>query len=309
MIAGPAHLRKAAVEEEVQQQQLNIFNDMANGDRLADAKLLTYAKREAKEELANIERKIDQKFVSDFTEWLRGAKDAHTAEEHHKAGWNPDTINGPISDHPSVKSFLDQHYERRLEFTKKLAEMKLRGGRMNTDSRKGKGMTIDDAWKYYKYVVRNMPQDDNEDDDHGTLPDGWSVGVEKPFGASLSVAQAPQRRIQAMPPAHGADAAFPAEEEAAEHLAEQTGDDFAERKARLLAEVQESRAQAADLLERVARSEAEAERVSRENAAREEVIRKQVEDMKRQHQDLVDEIRKLREEDEARRRSTPQGKV
>jgi hypothetical protein len=112
-------------------------------------------KEEAKAEFDSLVNELDDKYVSDFTEWLRGAKDPETQAEHAKAGWNPGTIIGPISDHETVRDWLVGHNHRRQSYEKQLAEMKLRHGRMSAESRTGKGMTLNDAWRYYKYVVRN----------------------------------------------------------------------------------------------------------------------------------------------------------
>ena len=120
----------------------------------------------AKERYKGYKEKVDQDFTNDFVEWLRGRG---KRDEYERSGWDPkiwdpeapnNRHGRPISEHESIRDYLVGHLSRKNEYEHELARMKLMTGAMS-----GKHMTLDEAWRYYKYVVRNLPHDEHDEDE------------------------------------------------------------------------------------------------------------------------------------------------
>jgi hypothetical protein len=125
----------------------------------------------AQKAIAAEEQKLDEDFLTDFTQWLRGAGKPEEYAKAQMPGYETKHPNRPLSQHPEVLRYLERHEERKANYYNKLAKMMLNQGRMGP---KGSDMTMDQAWKYYKYVVRGLPLDkDGEldfDDKPGPVP-------------------------------------------------------------------------------------------------------------------------------------------
>lgn len=113
-------------------------------------------------------REINGEIVDNFRQWLlkRGAR-----EDHVRAGWWPTvkdhgkdvpdpnppkfiTSGGTLSDHPSVRAYLDSFVEARVAYERDLLMMRMeaRNGDMQDWS-------IDKLWKYYKFGVLGLKPD------------------------------------------------------------------------------------------------------------------------------------------------------
>lgn len=148
-------------------------------DQFKMGKIQELAADIAREELQHEENKMDDEFAADFADYLRGAG---RDEEYIRAGWDPAKCRGkPISDHPSVQRFLADHVARHADYDHKLAQMRVLSGRMSEESRRGLGHTLDDAFKHYKYVVRNEPF--NADDVHIGPPPKPLPPIPRPVAA------------------------------------------------------------------------------------------------------------------------------
>lgn len=145
---------------------------------LKPAQLQYWGKKEAKLTRKSIKQKLDEDFLRGFTEWLRGAGTKEEYEAAQMPGYENKHPNRPLSDHPTVLRYLEQHEERKARYYQKLSKMLLNQGRMGE---KGSDMTIDDAWKYYKYVVKNIPMDEGEilddDGDDADKPSNWAEAI------------------------------------------------------------------------------------------------------------------------------------
>lgn len=127
-------------------------------------------------------QQFNANFVHCFREWLRGNG---TDEEYEVAGMlsytNPAQDKGknkPISDHATVINYLTQWQDRVIEFERKRTMMKLRMGRGGAN---GEAASIDDLWKYYKFVVHGI--EDYELDNLG--PDGPDGGNRPRRGGAI----------------------------------------------------------------------------------------------------------------------------
>lgn len=101
----------------------------------------------------------DQQFARNFVNWLMGQG---TEEEYKRAfpGIDPKMWREQrrlVSKDPSVLQFLRQWQNRVIDYQEELTKMRSRLGR----GEMGK-MNINDAWKYYKFVVCGMPFDPEE---------------------------------------------------------------------------------------------------------------------------------------------------
>jgi hypothetical protein len=174
----PARLGASQSEKQTKEIMSQVGSSGRNEGQMAavrdEAAFMEVGKIAARERYKALQEKADQDFVNEFVEWLRGRG---RKEDYKKAGWDPkiwdpseprNRHGRPISEHESVREYLVSHLARKNEYEHKLAEMKLMTGAMS-----GPHMTLDEAWKYYKYVVRNLPYDekdaamyDGDGDDH-----------------------------------------------------------------------------------------------------------------------------------------------
>lgn len=120
---------------------------------------------------------VTDQFIQDFRDWLckKGRK-----VDHLRAGWWPaDPANptqpqkeipniiasgGVLSDHPSVKHYVNRFIINRADFERDLVIMRLRaqsGAFLKWD--------INTLWKYYKYVVRGLVPDETIAEDPDVL--------------------------------------------------------------------------------------------------------------------------------------------
>jgi hypothetical protein len=164
---GRAHDRRAALEASgrpAPHTPGSRLPDNAAGRERDKGLFQETGRLEAKQKWKRYQEKVDQDFVNGFVEWLRGKG---TKEEYARSGWNPDIWDPskphnrhgrPISEHDSVRSYLVNHLARKNDYEKEIAEMKLMTGAVSD-----KWMNLDEAWRYYKYVVCNIPIDDDVD--------------------------------------------------------------------------------------------------------------------------------------------------
>ncbi len=123
----------------------------------AEATLMALANQLAKGRRKRYHQAFNSAFVHRFREFLRGNG---TKEEYTAAGMLSYTDpakdkgkNKPISDHQSVQDYLTAWQNRVIEFEKKRTIMKMRMGRGGA---LGEAASVDDLWKYYKFVVHGI---------------------------------------------------------------------------------------------------------------------------------------------------------
>jgi hypothetical protein len=112
-------------------------------------------KHEAQELIDKIGDKVDEDFIHDFRNWIAGIG---KRSDYVKAGVPLTSVGQakPLSDHPSVISFIDRLTSRVIDYYAEIANMKMRGPGVG---RRGGPATLNDLWLYFKYVVRNDPVD------------------------------------------------------------------------------------------------------------------------------------------------------
>ncbi len=122
------------------------------------AQLLAYGREFVKGKKRSLESRFHNEFAHRFREWLRGNG---SSAEYEAAGMktyvgdeSKRNKNKPISDHPTVLDYLEQWQTRVLQYDTKKAKMKLRMGRGGAP---GEAASIEDLWKYYKFVVYGLP--------------------------------------------------------------------------------------------------------------------------------------------------------
>ncbi len=130
------------------------------------AQLQAYAKEVVKGKKRHLEARFHNEFANRFREWIRGNG---SPQEYEAAGMmsyvgdnSKRNKNTPISDHDSVISYLEDWQKRVIDYDTKKAKMKLRMGR---GGKPGEAASIEDLWKYYKFVVYGLPAPGREDDD------------------------------------------------------------------------------------------------------------------------------------------------
>ncbi len=126
------------------------------------AKIAAFAREIVKGKKHAYQEEFHDEFVHRFREWLRGNG---SEREYQEAGMlsytGPDSKrckNKPISDHPSVLMYLSDWQNRVIEYNKKRTVMKLRMGRQGAY---GEAASVDDLWKYYKFVVYGVESDED----------------------------------------------------------------------------------------------------------------------------------------------------
>jgi hypothetical protein len=144
---GPAHLRKERLEE-VKRDAVGA----ALKPKAEEGRALELGAIQMRDYLKKKEAEIDDEFASDFYDFCRGAG---KVEEYEAAGWDPEKCRGKaLTEHPSALRFLSDPVARHHDYNKKIAQMRLLGGRMSAESRRGYGMTIDDLYKYVFSALR-----------------------------------------------------------------------------------------------------------------------------------------------------------
>lgn len=143
----------------------NPVDVLANGTRVPreptkweKALLSAYAKETVKGKKMHFETRFHNEFANRFREWIRGNG---SSEEYKAAGMesyvgddSKRNKNTPISDHDSVLNYLEQWQKRVMDYDVKKTKMKLRMGRGGAP---GEAASIEDLWKYYKFVVYGLP--------------------------------------------------------------------------------------------------------------------------------------------------------
>jgi hypothetical protein len=128
------------------------------------AQILAFGREYIKGKRKSYEQEFHSMFAHRFREWLRGNGSQAEYMEAGMVSYVDDVVgadktkrckNTPVSDHPSVLSYLSQWQERVIDYEKKLTLMKLRLGR---GGERGEPASIDDLWKYYKFVVYGLGQ-------------------------------------------------------------------------------------------------------------------------------------------------------
>ena len=143
----------------------NMAKDMAKLDPSKPidlAKINALAQEIIKGKKHAYEEEFHDEFVHRFREFLRGNG---SEREYYEAGMHSYTganrrKGKPISDHPTVLGYLSEWQSRVIEFNKRRTIMKLRMGRQGPY---GEAASLDDLWKYYKFVVYGVENDDGLD--------------------------------------------------------------------------------------------------------------------------------------------------
>jgi hypothetical protein len=87
----------------------------------------------------------EKQFVTDFQSWLIGAG---REEDHKFTPWGRNPLK-----FPDVATYMKSFVDKRWDFQKKLAHLRLTGP-----------TNLGDAWLYYKYLVRGQPVIENSPD-------------------------------------------------------------------------------------------------------------------------------------------------
>jgi hypothetical protein len=109
---------------------------------------------DAQQLLERIGDEVNEEYIHDFRNWALGIG---KRSDYVKAGV-PLTAVGqgqPLSRHKSVIDFADKITGRVIDYYEEIAKMKMRGP---SAGKKGQA-TLDELWRYFKYVVRNEPID------------------------------------------------------------------------------------------------------------------------------------------------------
>jgi hypothetical protein len=143
-------------------------------EALIAAELSALAREKVKGRRKMHELNFHNEFVHRFREWLRGNGNE---EEYRQAGMmsyttqfgekNKRGTNQPISRHASVLDYLSQWQDRVIDYEKKRTIMRLRCGR---GGERGEEASIDDLWKYYKFVVYGLPLNEQAFKDPSYVP-------------------------------------------------------------------------------------------------------------------------------------------
>ena len=109
----------------------------------------------AREQIEAIPDHVEQDFIHDFHNWVAGIG---KRSDYVKAGVPLASVGQGklVSDHPSVLNYVDGITSRVIDYYSEIAQMKLCGPAV---SPRGGPATLDDLWRYFKYVVRNEPVD------------------------------------------------------------------------------------------------------------------------------------------------------
>lgn len=143
-----------AEQRQVEQFEKQYESELRDKAAVKAGEALAFGGRRAKDRLDSFRRKTQEVFIHDFKNWLAGV------------GYSQDYVRGgiplkhvgqgrPVSTHPSVISYLDRSTSRVVEYEKQLQLLKLRMGR----STPGKPPSVEDCWRYFKYIVRGEPYD------------------------------------------------------------------------------------------------------------------------------------------------------
>lgn len=141
-----------------QRVNTKIITANQRGDSVTEAQWKSW---KVKMEHKKIAERINEEFILDFTKWLNG-KSTYNAKEYLELDYdeNGNTVqrrsvsgcpwgNKPLTMLPGVCEFLDQGIDRRSRVITYLTKLKMR-----------KPTNINDAWMYYKYILRRVGIDD-----------------------------------------------------------------------------------------------------------------------------------------------------
>lgn len=171
-----AHLRKEQLERKFEETKKTLLGG-GEDPQVKSGVGNEFGRLLVQKQLDAAEQELDERFLNGFTEWLRGAGTPQEYADGHMPGYEKKRPGVPLSDHPSVLRYLESHEERKANYQAKLTKMILNQGRMGP---RGRPMTLDEAWKYYKYVVKNMPFDK----DHNIFDDPNDKGPHPPHNAT-----------------------------------------------------------------------------------------------------------------------------
>lgn len=282
------------------------------------AMLNAYARELIKGKRKTYEADFHSEFAHRFREWLRGNG---SNDEYREAGMmsyvdgsgKKRNTNRPISDHPSVINYLGRWQSRVIEFDKQRTLMKLRLGRQGPY---GEAASIDDLWKYYKFVVYGVDATDVE-----TLIQDAAIDTAQAAAPAVIAPSGPVPVVQ--PPANSGPLIVPAvpPQDSIQAVVQQVDLDTTEQE-QLLAQQEAARqaeaqrkaaedeaARQAEAQRKAAEDEAKRKAEETNRAAREAVAksieeqRKALADAQAQQKAMADELAKrLQQEEETRKR-------
>jgi hypothetical protein len=207
VMKGWDHLASAYAVERIK-SEIEYYSDLDKPSNADLAMMTALANEVAKGKRQSYEAEFHDEFAHRFREWLRGNG---SNDEYYEAGMmsyvdgigNKRATSKPISDHPSVLQYLADWQSRVIEFDRKRTHMKLRLGRQGP---RGEAASIDDLWKYYKFVVYGVEATDQvlaEADDaahDAHPPPAAAAALPSPVG-TVPVAPAPSTPMPVAAPA------------------------------------------------------------------------------------------------------------
>ncbi len=265
------------------------------------AMLNAYARELIKGKRKTYEADFHSEFAHRFREWLRGNG---SNDEYREAGMmsyvdgsgKKRNTNRPISDHPSVINYLGRWQSRVIEFDKQRTLMKLRLGRQGPY---GEAASIDDLWKYYKFVVYGVDATDVE-----TLIQDAAIDTAQAAAPAVIAPSGPVPVVQ--PPANSGPLIVPAvpPQDSIQAVVQQVDLDTTEQE-QLLA--QREAARQAEAQRKAAEDEAARQAEIQRKAAEDEATRRATEELRRQaellRKEAEDRAEQQRQRDEAARKA------
>ena len=140
------------------QIESRIFSSNQSGDPVTAQQWKAVSVRMQAKDMS---QRINEEFIQDFIKWLTGRSTFNSTkyfeiihDDHGVAVSKEVTLgcpwgNAPLTNLPGVSEFLDQGIDRRSKVIDYIAKLKMRGPR-----------NLDEAYMYYKYILRKVAVDD-----------------------------------------------------------------------------------------------------------------------------------------------------